>query len=109
MRDQAALGRSWWARQGSNLRPLGCKPSALPLSYTPRPGAAKRWGTATSCLEGGYGLLPGVLIAGLTRRVHLGEADDAGGVDQEHAPQRHAGGLVEHAVGLRDGPVRPEV
>jgi hypothetical protein len=25
----------WWARQGSNLRPLGCKPSALPLSYAP--------------------------------------------------------------------------
>ncbi len=24
-----------WARQGSNLRPLGCKPRALPLSYAP--------------------------------------------------------------------------
>ena len=28
---------SRWARQGSNLRPLGCKPSALPLSYAPSP------------------------------------------------------------------------
>src|SRR4051794_15006937 len=25
-----------WAQQGSNLRPLVCKTSALPLSYTPR-------------------------------------------------------------------------
>lgn len=24
----------WWTRQGSNLRPLVCKTSALPLSYT---------------------------------------------------------------------------
>lgn len=28
----------WWARQGSNLRPLACKASALPLSYAPRNG-----------------------------------------------------------------------
>lgn len=27
--------KTWWAQQGSNLRPLGCKPSALPLSYAP--------------------------------------------------------------------------
>jgi hypothetical protein len=37
---------SRWARQGSNLRPLGCKPSALPLSYAPlaelRKGPARR-------------------------------------------------------------------
>ncbi len=25
----------WWAQQGSNLRPLACKASALPLSYAP--------------------------------------------------------------------------
>ncbi len=40
-------GRSiWWARQGSNLRPLGCKPSALPLSYAPGTGpgpGVSRW------------------------------------------------------------------
>jgi hypothetical protein len=24
-----------WAQRGSNPRHLGCKPSALPLSYTP--------------------------------------------------------------------------
>ena len=31
-----AVGQ-WWARQGSNLRPIGYEPTALPLSY--RPGA----------------------------------------------------------------------
>jgi hypothetical protein len=30
------LPMSWWAQQGSNLWPLGCKPSALPLSYAPQ-------------------------------------------------------------------------
>lgn len=25
----------WWARQGSNLRPTGYEPAALPLSYGP--------------------------------------------------------------------------
>ncbi len=28
-------GGSWWARQGSNLRPSACKADALPLSYAP--------------------------------------------------------------------------
>ena len=26
----------WWARQGSNLRPIGYEPTALPLSYGPK-------------------------------------------------------------------------
>ena len=26
---------TWWARQGSNLRPIGYEPTALPLSYGP--------------------------------------------------------------------------
>ena len=26
---------AWWARQGSNLRPIGYEPTALPLSYEP--------------------------------------------------------------------------
>jgi hypothetical protein len=30
--------RSWWAQQGSNLRPNGYEPSALPLSYGPDAG-----------------------------------------------------------------------
>ena len=30
----------WWARQGSNLRPIGYEPTALPLSY--RPGLNQR-------------------------------------------------------------------
>ncbi len=25
----------WWARQDSNLRPIGYEPTALPLSYEP--------------------------------------------------------------------------
>ena len=32
----AELRKLGWARLGSNQRPLGCKPSALPLSYAPR-------------------------------------------------------------------------
>lgn len=28
---------SWWAKQGSNLRPSVCKTDALPLSYSPGP------------------------------------------------------------------------
>ena len=28
---------SWWARLGSNQRPLRCERSALPLSYAPKP------------------------------------------------------------------------
>jgi hypothetical protein len=31
--EQTRFG--WWAQQGSNLRPLACKASALPLSYAP--------------------------------------------------------------------------
>src|SRR5690606_3385551 len=30
----------WWAYQGSNLGPLRCQRSALPLSYTPIQGRA---------------------------------------------------------------------
>src|SRR5579871_3912758 len=37
--DESALGKhrgaAWWAQQGSNLRPNGYEPSALPLSYGP--------------------------------------------------------------------------
>lgn len=32
----------WWAYQGSNLGPLRCQHSALPLSYTPAPSSAPR-------------------------------------------------------------------
>ncbi len=32
-------GRHWWARTGSNRRPLVCKTRALPLSYAPVPAA----------------------------------------------------------------------
>gem|GEM_PF-2037054 len=28
-------GKEMWARQGSNLRPIGYEPTALPLSYEP--------------------------------------------------------------------------
>ena len=33
--DQCRGGVRWWAYQGSNLGPLRCQHSALPLSYTP--------------------------------------------------------------------------
>ena len=37
-RSQQASGlQKQWAQQGSNLRPLACKASALPLSYAPVP------------------------------------------------------------------------
>ena|GEM_PF-2996589 len=29
------LSQSWWARQDSNLEPIGYEPTALPLSYGP--------------------------------------------------------------------------
>ena len=34
-KERERLGICWWARQGSNLRPNGYEPSALPLSYEP--------------------------------------------------------------------------
>ena len=33
--NSVSLGRKMWARQGSNLRPIGYEPTALPLSYEP--------------------------------------------------------------------------
>ena len=33
---------AWWARQGSNLRPIGYEPSALPLSYGPSCAASRK-------------------------------------------------------------------
>ena len=33
--NSVQLGRKKWARQGSNLRPIGYEPTALPLSYEP--------------------------------------------------------------------------
>ncbi len=32
--------RLWWERQDSNLRPLECESSALPLSYAPQKQAS---------------------------------------------------------------------
>ncbi len=55
--DQRACGTSSWARQGSNLRPLACKASALPLSYAPRALVRVRnivplWGTGVGNRRG---------------------------------------------------------
>lgn len=36
------MNPSWWAQLGSNQRPFGCKPNALPLSYAPGASAASR-------------------------------------------------------------------
>lgn len=38
------MGWRGWARQGSNLRPIGYEPTALPLSYGPS-GAHRRAAT----------------------------------------------------------------
>src|SRR3954453_1789211 len=99
-----------WARQGSNLRPLGCKPRALPLSYAPRAPRGRCPRTASRlCGELADRVLPAGLPAGVAGLVHLGEGDPAVGVDEERAAQRHAVLLVEDAVRLCDGAVRPEV
>ena len=48
--DDLVLNRfSWWAQQGSNLRPLACKASALPLSYAPD----APWGTRGHGVQAG--------------------------------------------------------
>ena len=41
----------WWARQGSNLRPIGYEPTALPLSYGPRMELAPRFKAGWGILE----------------------------------------------------------
>src|SRR5262249_38600788 len=91
-----------WAQQDLNLRPLGCKPSALPLSYAPRGGAglAARRRQRVLFGDGGDGFLPRGLVAGLAGGVDLGEADHAGFVDQEGAAVGEAGLLVEDTIGL---------
>ena len=35
IRSWSLTMKAWWARQGSNLRPIGYEPTALPLSYEP--------------------------------------------------------------------------
>ena len=39
LEPQQVLAKEKWARQGSNLRPIGYEPTALPLSYEP----TKKW------------------------------------------------------------------
>ena len=48
--EGATRGEGWWARQDSNLRPIGYEPTALPLSYEPmRPRvSALPWHDGTS-------------------------------------------------------------
>src|SRR3954452_16855752 len=109
-----------WARQGSNLRPLACKARALPLSYAPRapqgrwPGRRSRERRTGAPSRGSGrdlpdGVLPAGLLSGVTGLVDLGEGDLPLGVDEEGPAQGHAGLVVEHAVGLGGGAVRPEV
>src|SRR6266496_4703174 len=94
-------GACLWARQDSNLRPLGCKPRALPLSYTPLVGEprARQPQTESEC---GDRHLPCLLVAGFAGLVDLGEPHHAFLVDEERAAVRHAGLLVEHTVLLCD-------
>ena len=36
LRPRIVVVKSWWAKQGSNLRPPACKAGVLPLNYPPR-------------------------------------------------------------------------
>src|SRR5690242_9139530 len=91
---------SWWARLGSNQRPLACKASALPLSYAPGygPSHATQDRPVPSTKDRCQRRAPGVLVTGLTRRVHLGVPDDPVLVDEERAPVGEATLGVEHPV-----------
>src|SRR5689334_22184977 len=57
----------------------------------------------------GKGLAIAREVAGLTDRILDRPLNDAVPVDEERAPARSARTLVEHAVRVRHGPVRPEV
>src|SRR3977135_2230695 len=92
--DRASHRRdhSWpkgWAQQDSNLRPLACKASALPLSYAPDATRVARY----SGWQCGQGLLPDGLVARLAGPVHLGEADHPVSVHQEGTPVSDAGSV----------------
>ena len=93
------MGRSKWARQGSNLGPAGYEPDALPLSYGPvdfnlstRP---------PSCQE-----------RGVKERVSLGDAQLVlvVGVPARNAPtdyqfvHGHGGAGLARLGGVGDGP-----
>lgn len=47
--DRLAFG--WWAQQDSNLRPLACKASALPLSYAPDAIRTQVGNAARACFQ----------------------------------------------------------
>ena len=49
--DKTERAKNKWARQDSNLRPIGYEPTALPLSYEPLERET-RLELATTCLEG---------------------------------------------------------
>lgn len=64
-------GATGWARQGSNLRPPGCKPGALPLSYAPAAArhSKQRAGQPTDAWElAQFGEHPAVLVGGASVR-----------------------------------------
>ena len=46
-------GDGWWARQGSNLRPIGYEPTALPLSYEPSVGGSSSVSNAANPVKAG--------------------------------------------------------
>lgn len=69
----------WWARTGSNRRPLVCKTRALPLSYAPMTAAGYTpCGQAPKTLgrKRRQSVGPQPLIANFTRLLHLGEPND---------------------------------
>ena len=44
MHDVGLRVGCWWAREDSNLRPIGYEPTALPLSYGPSPAGVATGG-----------------------------------------------------------------
>src|SRR3954471_11520874 len=94
--------------------PLAC--SRRDPAGGPGLGTGPRWrGRSTATPPAGSGgqlghrVLPPGLLAGVTGAVDLGEGDATLGVEEEGAADGHAGAVVEDAVGLGDGAVRPEV
>ena len=54
-RSTTDAGEWWWARQVSNLRPLACKASALPLSYAPGTPVRRAGAASLPCRATGRG------------------------------------------------------
>src|SRR5665213_1051407 len=95
LESRANVHTHLWARQGSNLRPPGCKPGALPLSYAP--AAAPRTSSAPVSLPmrrqlAQFGEEAAVLlrVAGVRDASQHRPPHDPLAVDDESSPQCRA-------------------